>query len=584
MSASLLRALVAGLFFWGGLVLGAQALPAGMAAPEPATLPALDFRDASLLAVFESLSQSSGINFVFDKDMPRAARVSLRLRGSTLDEALAVIMRIHQLDYKPLGERTLLIYPSSTAKQREHQDLEVRTFYLNHVDAKTAFALVRTMVKTRDLFVDERLNLLLVRDTAEAVAIAERLLAQLDQPETELVLNIELLEINRDQSSELGLNWPRQLNRGPAGAALQAPLNPTGNWFTSALNPLLLAQLRGSVGKSQLLAQQVLRARNHEKARLKVGERLPVFNSTAANGSTLSTTVAYLDVGLNLEIQPDLKIDGDIGLQLNLEINSVVAREESGGAVPAIAYRTDTRHISSTLNLSHGQTQLIAGLFNKEDRRALAGLPGLSALPLLGRLFGIQADTQTHSEVVLLLTPQILRQPSWSEAGRRALPSGLAAQADARSVRLRPSAAVSVSLNGAPVMEMDDEAGEPSQETDATGDGRALLRLSSAGVVTAGETLSITLQNASAAAVQGQLGYDTHLFQATQASQGGSDHAGLLRFELPPRGQAVFVLRALPDSAGAAELRLQSLSARARDGSSIDVRVEGNVQVEIAEP
>ena len=168
-------------------------LALGPAFHKPVTL---EFREAPLRQVFEALARSSSVNFVFDKDVRSDIRVTVFLRAVTLDEAMRVILSTQQLDRKLLNDNTVLIYPNTAPKQREHQELQTRVLYLVNADPKQAMTLVRTMTKTRDLFVDERLNALVVRDTPEVVRQIEQLLATIDLAEPEVVMAVEVLDSN----------------------------------------------------------------------------------------------------------------------------------------------------------------------------------------------------------------------------------------------------------------------------------------------------------------------------------------------------------------------------------------------------
>eukprot|EP01041_Mallomonas_annulata_P017324 gene17324-35744_t len=198
----------------------------------------IEFRDAPLRTVFEALGRGAGINFVFDKDVKADARLSLYLKDVSVDEAMRVVLSTQQLERKLLNDNSVLVYPNTPQKQREHQELVTRSFYLNNADVKQAQALVRMMAKTRDLFIDERLNLLVARDTPEVIAMIEKLVAGLDLPEPEVMLDVEVLELATDRTAEAGLNWATDATYGSADVASMVPWATRGSLRTLVANPV----------------------------------------------------------------------------------------------------------------------------------------------------------------------------------------------------------------------------------------------------------------------------------------------------------------------------------------------------------
>jgi len=196
----------------------AAALPQLSAAMrKPVTL---EFRDAPLRSVFEILSKQSGLNFIFDRDVSADLRTTVFVRNTTIEDAIRFVLVTNQLERKILNENTLLIYPNTPAKLRDYRDFVVRSFYLANADAKQTASMIRAVIKTRDLYVDEKLNLLVIRDTPEAVRMAERLVANQDLGEPEVMLEVEVLEIGTTLLNELGLQWPSQLSASIVGALI----------------------------------------------------------------------------------------------------------------------------------------------------------------------------------------------------------------------------------------------------------------------------------------------------------------------------------------------------------------------------
>ncbi len=549
--------------------------------PVPSTLAAayqtpvsLEFRDAPLRTVFEALGRGAGVNFVFDKDVKADARVSLYLKDVSVDEAMRVVLSTQQLERKLLNDNSVLIYPNTPQKQREHQELVTRSFYLNNADVKQAQALVRMMAKTRDLFIDERLNLLVARDTPEVIAMIEQLVAGLDLPEPEVMLDVEVLELGSDRSDEAGLNWATDATYGSTDGAAMVPWSARGSFRTLVANPVVAARLKGTAGASNLLANPKLRARNKEKAKIQIGDRVPVFTSTSTANVGVSTAVSYIDVGLKLEVEPTVQLDNEVVMKVNLEVSSLGLKESSGGPQPTSAYRIGSRMASTSLRLRDGETQVLAGLINDEDRKNISGVPYASEVPLLGRLFGVHNDSRKKTEIVLLITPHVLRNVSLPEASQTILPSGFDANPGAESVRLRSRGSVAAPLAG-------NALAPASPPSPAARSGEAIVELQATDNVAVGETLSVGLTNRSATPVRGALAYDVSLF--TRADAGGAEaSSGSVEIELGPQAQKVVLLRARPGTAGQSGI-VEFVDARATgaQGEALAVRVEGEGHVDI---
>ncbi|MGK2899647.1 MAG: secretin N-terminal domain-containing protein [Burkholderiaceae bacterium] len=531
----------------------------------------LEFREASLRSVFESVGRTSGVNFVFDKDVRADAKISVLLRDVTLDEAMRVILSTQQLDRKLLNDSSMLIYPNTPAKQQEHQELVTRSFYLANADAKQAQLLIKTMAKTRDVYIDERLNLLIVRDTPEIIRLSERLIASIDLPEPEVMLEVEVMEIGTNRLNELGLQWPETIEYGVPDFVGSITRADRSSFRASIANPALIATLRGNSGTTNLIANPKLRARNREKAKVQIGERLPVFTTSTIANAGVATSVSYVDTGLKLEVEPSVQLDNDVIMKVSLEVSNLIGQVT--GPQGAIAYRVGTRNATTSLRLRDGETQILAGLINDEDRKAVQGVPGVSELPVVGRLFGVHSDTRNKSEVVLLITPRVVRNLGLPDAATIAGPGGSYANPGATGMRLRPAAKIALPMSTAPGASA---AARPAGDGAAAPQpGVAILEITTSGQATVGETVSVTLQSRSNVALQGQIQFDAELLQFAGAAEGDP-----LAFALEPMGQKVFVLRARPGSAGkSTQVRVEGLGTGAAAGAALAVRVEGDGNV-----
>lgn len=542
----------------------------GPAFQKPVTL---EFREAPLRQVFEALARSSNVNFVFDKDVRGDAKVTVFLRQVTLDEAMRVILSTQQLDRKLLNESSVLIFPNTQAKQREHQELITRTLYLSNADVKSAQAMVRTIAKVRDIHIDERLNLMVVRDTPEVMRLVEKLIASIDLAEPEVMLEVEVMELASDQVEAIGLKWPEEVRYGIPGVDGQINIRDRSSFRTTVANPALTATLRGTAGNNNLLANPKIRVRNRDKAKVHIGEKVPVFTTTTNfTGSTsVAASVSYLDVGLKLDVEPTIQLDNEVVIKVGLEVSNLISEVKGPGGTTA--YQIGTRQTSTSLRLVDGETQVLAGLIRDDDRRNATGVPGLSRLPLLGKLFGVQEDKRNKTEVVLLITPRIVRNVALPDAALTRLPGGTDASPGAFSSRLRDQARAGVGLSGAAVRALP-AAAAAGQGATAPAAEEAVLKLDVSPQIAAGGTVSVTLRQDSGFSVKGELEFDATRLAPAQAVSNAAP--GRLPFELTPRGERVLVLRALPAAAGQVlNVGVGNLSASGLNGETPPVRLEG---------
>jgi len=372
----------------------------------------LEFRDANIKSVFELLSKSAGINFILDKEIRADSKVSIFVTQTSIEEALQNILSTSQLSKRVLNEKSVLIYPNS--KKADFEEKIVRTFYLNNVDVKQVQNLLKTMLKTKDMFIDEQMNILVMRDSLESVRLAEKLINSYDIGDPEVLLEVEVLEVSTNKLTELGIRWPSQVSVGVAGAEGNGQLTfeearnlNSSMGRLSITDPALILNLRASDSATNLLANPHIRVKNHKKANVHIGDRVPVITNTSTATGFVAESVSYLDVGLKLNVQPSILIDDQVSIDVGLEVSNIVSEITSRNGT--LTYRVGTRNASTTLRLKNGETQILAGLINDEERSTAERVPGISKLPILGRLFSSNRDNRTKTEIVLLITPRMVR-------------------------------------------------------------------------------------------------------------------------------------------------------------------------------
>lgn len=382
----------------------------------------LDFRNAPLSSLLEAITRGSGINFVLDRDVRLENRATIFIRSAKVEDAIDLVLSANQLARRIIDPQTILIYPNTPDKQREHQEQVIRVFHLAHSDAKSTAALLRSMLRIRDPFIDEKANLIALRESPDLIALAERLVALHDVGDAEVMLEVEILEIKTSRLTELGINFPNSFSLTPLAAS-----GGTGLTVSSARDINsgriglsvggLLVNLRREVGDFNTLANPRIRVRNKEKAKIMIGDKVPVITSNVTSSGFISENVNYLDVGLKLEVEPTVSPDDDVLIKLALEVSSVAGevRTPSG----SVAFQIGTRNATTVLRLRDGETQLLGGLISNDDRTSSNRVPGLGDLPIAGRLFSSQKDDYQRTELVLAITPRVIKpaaRPDISQA------------------------------------------------------------------------------------------------------------------------------------------------------------------------
>ncbi len=403
----------------------------------------LEFREAPLRQVFEIIARHSGLNFVFDKDVRSDGRTSIFLKNSTVEAAVHFLLVTNQLERQVMDGNTILIYPNSAAKLKEYQELTVKTFYLANADAKSIANTFKTILKSRDVVVDEKLNLVILRDSPEAIKLATQLVALQDVAEPEVMLDVEVLEIKRSRIMDLGVSWPQTLGFSPLIGTNGAPISIDA---LRGLNSSLVGVtgLRATVNANKLdsdsntLANPRIRVRNKEKAKVVIGDKVPNITTSVSPGAVtnfVSQSITYVDVGLTLNVEPTIYLNNEVGIRISLEVSNLIdtIQTESG----SVAYRIGTRSATTMLQLKDGENQVLAGLINSEERSSGNKVPGVGSLPILGRLFGSTRDANDKTEIVLSITPHLVRTIQRPSAAASEFSAGTEA-----SFRRRPDTAV----------------------------------------------------------------------------------------------------------------------------------------------
>lgn len=372
----------------------------------------LELRDANVKIVFEALSRATGINFVLDKDIKPETKASVFVKKMPIEDAIDMVLSSNGLQKKVLSPTSVLVYPATQQKNKDYQDLLIRNFYFANTSAKQCADMLRTILKIRDVYVDERLNMLVLRDKPEVMALAEKMIKAQDIADPEVMLEIEVIEITRNKLQQLGIGYPTSLTVLNNPLTLETIKQIKSS--TIGVSPAPNVQFRTTDSDLNLLSNPRIRVKNNEKAKVVVGNKVPVITTNAIQGGVTSESVSYVDVGLKLDVEPKVMLDDFISIKVGLEVSSL------GEAVTlsnnSKVFNIGTRNASTVLRLKHGETQILAGLIQDSERKNANKVPGLGEIPLLGRLFSNNTDEKNKTEIVLAITPKILSNVTLPEA------------------------------------------------------------------------------------------------------------------------------------------------------------------------
>jgi general secretion pathway protein D len=590
-----------------GRIITAQTAPPPPAVPGPALNRqiSLELRDTTLREMFDGLARSTGVNFVFDKDVRTDTRVSFFVRNTRLEDLLRMVLTSQQLERKLLNENSMLIYPNTAAKQKDYQELAVRSFYLGNADPKQTLAMLRAVLKSRDLFVDDKLNLLVMRDTPEAIRVAERLIAAQDLAEPEVLLDLEVMEVARGKLLELGIQWPNTLTvlnivpspstTSTTGGVVVTTTNPTTTTTqltletlrnVSAANigvsPNPFAVARSEASDVNLLANPRIRVRNREKARVHIGDRVPVITTTSTANVGVSESVAYLDIGLKLDAEPNIHPDQDVAIKLGLEVSNIVREVKS--AQGTLTYQVGTRNTSTVLRVKDGETQILAGLISDEDRTVASKVPGLGDLPIVGRLFGVSRDSRGRTEIVLLVTPRIVRNLTTAAGYEAQFHAGTESAVGAAPLAIAAAARVGLSFAPQPgaAAARQPRPGATAAAAAAPAAPLSRLELDAPDRVSAvpGSMLSVRLSLADApqdARARLELVFDPQVFAAEGTSQPG-------RLPVALSGSSQVSLRVVAKDPVVSQLRVENLAVEDAGGTRIDTQPPQPLLVNLSTP
>ncbi|WP_342347169.1 secretin N-terminal domain-containing protein [uncultured Nitrospira sp.] len=434
---------------------------------EPVTL---RFQNTRLKQVFEILARTANIDILFDKDV-RDDLVTIFTKDTPFDEALNLILTTNQLFAKRVGPDRLLVIPDTKQKREQFDDLQIRTFYLSNAKAKDIANLLRTILETKRVYVNEPLNTVVIRDEPAKVTLAEQIILANDRSDSEVLFEVEVLEVNRTNSQNLGLQFAKEAGFGifPPGtesagsAAFSLPSTFSFKQLTDIGQESFLFRFPSSVllnffkqeSQAKTLASPKLRVLNNQKASINVGDKQPILLSTtnvlpgqAATGAVPTTStvtsIEFKDTGIKLTVEPTIHLNNSISLRLQIEVTRLGERVILQASPLITQFKFGTRTADTALNMRDGETVVLGGLLSEDNTKTRDSVPGVDDIPGLGQLFSNTNTNKVVTEVILVITPHIVRSVQPQQLAKQTLWSGTANQYTTKPMFSQPNPAVSL--------------------------------------------------------------------------------------------------------------------------------------------
>jgi general secretion pathway protein D len=498
--------------------------------------------------IYQTIGQLAGINVLFDPDYT-SRRIKVELNGVTLEQALEITALESKTFWRPVTSNTIFVAQDNPAKRKELEQSVLKTFYLSNLsqptelqDVVNAIRAVLDVQRVQQLLSQ---NALVVRGTPDQIALAEKLVDDLDKARPEVIVDIAVLQISRDRSRTLGISPPSSASvtlqsnintttttssttgvttpttSGSTGLELNTLGNLNATDFQVSIPSANLSAIMGDTDTKMLQNPQV-RALDNQKATLKIGERVPVATGSFQPGiggvginPLVNTQFQYLDVGVNIDVTPHVHADREVTLKITMEISSVVGQSSIGGISQPIIGQKKIEH---EIRLSDGESSLIGGIFDDSQTRSLSGIPGLAQIPIIKYLFGQVQTDKEQDETVFAITPHVVRGTEISAMNQRAIDIGTANAIQLREViPAAPPKASPAPANPAPPA--------PATQNPPSGVNPSANFMFDPGVITAekGKTFAVNLQIAGAKNVYSvpvQINYDPSKLQLVNVSNG----------------------------------------------------------------
>ena len=413
--------------------------PSPEAQLEPKTTGPIDIHmNQDSKVAFETLAELAGFNIIFDPDF-RGTRTQIDLNKVDIFSALDILALQTRSFWKPINKNTILVSPDNQTKRRDYEELVLKTIYLTNAVTATelteAITTLRTLLNMRYLMSSTATNAIIIRDTPDRVAIAEKIIGDLDKAKPEVLVDATLLEIDLNTARTLGIT-PPQGTAVTAGAASGTttssgnsfPLNnlPTTSGSFSLNIPAVTAAFLATSTNTRLLENPRIRATDGKLASIRIGEQFPIASGSfqpAFVGATGTPVVnfQFVDIGVNLDITPHVLLNHEISMTVMVQVRALAGTQNVGGVSQPILTNRQVQH---EIRLVEGETNILGGIITQTESTSLNGLPGLKDVPILKYFFAQEAKTRDKTEIIVMLTPHIVRMPNITRANLEALYTG----------------------------------------------------------------------------------------------------------------------------------------------------------------
>ena len=407
----------------------------------------LRFQKAGIKEVLEGLAKAAGFNVVFDKDV-RNDPISVAFQETPFDQAWNLILSSNSLFSRRVGPDTVLVSPNTKQKQEQYQDLMIRTFYLSNVKAKDMLTLLRSMLDSKRMYANEDINAVVIRDQPEKLQLAERIILANDRQSSEVLFEVEVLEVDLTKNMTYGVNVPKQAGLGLIPPGFTGVLAADPQQFTyrqlTSLGPdsylfrlptTVLLDFFKQVNDTKTLASPKVRVVNNKKAEINIGNKQPILLSTtnvlpgqAATGAVPTTStvtsIEFRDTGVKLTVEPSIHLGSELSLKMKIDIVSL-GPQITLQASPLIQQFTfGNRSAETALNIKDGETIVLGGLIQETDQKTRQTVPFLGDLPLIGWLFSTFTTQKQTTEIILTITPHIVQTMTPPSPGMQTFWSG----------------------------------------------------------------------------------------------------------------------------------------------------------------
>ena len=402
---------------------------------------------------YKTICKLAGINVVMDPDY-RPQKITVDLTDVTLREALDMVRLQSKTFWRPVLTNTIFVAADSPAKRKELEQNVMKTFYLRNIttpnELQEAANVVRQILDVSRVQLLAAQDALILRGTPDQMVLAEKLLADIDKPKSEVIIDVAVMQVSRDRIRTLGTNVPTSVSVGilPSQSAGSASGGGSGG-FT--VGNFVLSVPGGSFtmlasdSNTKLLQNPEIRVLNNEKATLRIGDRVPIATGSFQPGIVggggvsplVSTQFQYLDVGVNIDITPHIHSDREVTLKMSLEISSVTGSENIGGITQPIIGQ---RRIEHETRLADGEVNLLGGILEESETQSMSGYPWISKIPLLKYLFAQDNRERRENEIIFAITPHIVRAQEVTEDNLRVIAVGTGSSTELRRKSSAPAA------------------------------------------------------------------------------------------------------------------------------------------------